>query len=201
MIILAAVLILCALGIFSLFMGETDAYTIFFGVYLPIFVIIVIVVYFISIAVKKRAMKKALEKRERAHAEWLLKNELVPDKRFAVLPQFVELCLAREVFVVENSALQFSSIIRCEFITDMTTKSKKDKGVKRAVVGDIRAEGAGADVSASTASKAEKTVMNIRGVTIYTDNIIWPRVDVQAGSEASRDIYNTLLAIIARNKR
>lgn len=115
--------------------------------------------------------------------------------------------LQKNVLVINRKVLQFGALINVELITQeshvSTATSQKNGGVGRAVVGGAIAGGAGAVVGAVTAkqSSTTNTTVTIRanGVTIYTSDISEPTVTIKGEDFFCREVYATVLAIIAKN--
>ncbi len=142
----------------------------------------------------KQVAQRNLEK-------WLKQNDISVSKWMMMFPTLVILSEERQWLVVDQAVLPFNSLLGCELMTDTITTSTKDGAIGRAVVGGVIAGGAGAIVGAAAAGSTQKTTLDIKGVSIYCDIISRPRVDIMGGAKECQDIYATVLAVIAQQKR
>jgi hypothetical protein len=146
------------------------------------------------------------ELRAQKYNEWLNRNFSI-SKSMTNPHWTVAIDLQNKVLVINRKVLPFGALINVELITQeshvSTETSQKDGGVGRAVVGGAIAGGAGAVVGAITAKQSSytNTTVTIRanGVTIYTSDISEPTITIYGEEDFCREVYATVLAIIAKN--
>lgn len=146
------------------------------------------------------------ELRAQKYTEWLNRNFSI-SKSLTNPHWTVAIDMQHKVLVINRKVLQFGTLINVELITKEShvnsATSQRDGGVGRAIVGGAIAGGAGAVVGAVTAKQSSTTnttvTIQANGVTIYTSDISEPMVTIYGEDSFCREVYATVLAIIAQN--